>query len=425
MTQPLKNIIFTIQLTGFLLVMSTMAWAQKQGCTDPKAKNYNPLAVINDGNCEYPMTLFTPDLKAYLPKEVEETSGLAYFKGGLWTMNDSGGKPVLYKIDTTTGKVLQRITIKNATNKDWEDLAVDDKYIYIGDFGNNSGNRNDLKIYRIRLADIPSEGDTAVNAKIISFKFEDRGTKKIQGRKYNNFDCEAFTVAGDSLLLFSKNWENQKTRIYILPKKPGDYTARLIDSMDVSGLVTGADYNAADKELILVGYKNKSWIPFLWIISDFDGHDFMRTNKRRINMPKIITTQTEGITYTHGKNVMITSEATKIGKQSLYTLNTGKWTTTLPDESLTEAGNNLISRVERHSKSRIYLYLKNAPDGEYQVQLYDLAGNNIPIKKVKLKKDKQHVILSVKTKKLPGGKYFVKLTAGNKQSVKTFPVKND
>lgn len=394
--------------------------AQNSGCTDPKAKNYSPLAIVNDGSCEYPVTLFTPKLKAFLPKEVEETSGLEFFNNGLWTMNDSGGKPVIYRIDTTTGKVLQKILIKNATNRDWEDLAADEKYLYIGDFGNNSGNRNDLKIYRITLSEIPDTGKAELNAKIITFKFEDRGNEKINSRKENNFDCEAFTATGDSLLLFSKNWQNQKTRIYTLPKKPGNYIAHLIDSMDVSGLVTGADYNKKARELILVGYKNKSWIPFLWIISDFDGRNFKNTNKRRINMPKIITTQTEGVAYTNGKNIMITSEATKFGKQSLYALNTSKWTKQNKKESLTESTNNLISKTEGHSGRKIYLYLKNIPDGEYNIKLYDLAGNEIPVKKVKLKKNKNHIILSVKTKKLHGGKYFVKLTAGNKQSVKMF-----
>ncbi len=34
--------------------------AQTKGCTDPQANNYNPAATVNDGSCEYSITLFTP-----------------------------------------------------------------------------------------------------------------------------------------------------------------------------------------------------------------------------------------------------------------------------------------------------------------------------------------------------------------------------
>ena len=46
-----------------------------------------------------------------LPAEIEETSGLIFHNGKLWTHNDSEGEPVLYSIDTTNGQILERKTI--------------------------------------------------------------------------------------------------------------------------------------------------------------------------------------------------------------------------------------------------------------------------------------------------------------------------
>ena len=38
-----------------------------------------------------------------LPDEIEETSGVIYHNGKLWTHNDSGNAAVIFSIDTATG----------------------------------------------------------------------------------------------------------------------------------------------------------------------------------------------------------------------------------------------------------------------------------------------------------------------------------
>lgn len=91
--------------------------------------------------------------KFELPNEIEETSGLLFFNGKLITHNDSGDGPNLYEIDTLSGAISRVITITNATHIDWEDISQDDTYIYIADIGNNNGNREDLKIYKVLKSD--------------------------------------------------------------------------------------------------------------------------------------------------------------------------------------------------------------------------------------------------------------------------------
>src|SRR6056297_4303255 len=77
---------------------------------------------------------------------MSESSGLINIQGRFITHNDSGGESILYEIDTLSGEIARMVTVIGTENTDWEDLASDDTYIYIGDFGNNAGNRTDLRI---------------------------------------------------------------------------------------------------------------------------------------------------------------------------------------------------------------------------------------------------------------------------------------
>jgi hypothetical protein len=246
----------------YSLFITVKVHAQICGCTDRNANNYNN-ATVNDGSCIYDKTIYHPDILIdSLPAIIDETSGLIYYDGALWTHNDSDRKPEIYKFDTITGHILQTVKINNAVNIDWEDIAQDSNYIYIGDFGNNNGYRTDLKIYKILKKDITKGKNISVNASVINFSFSDQ-TDFIPNHCNNNFDCEAFFFFQDSLYLFSKNWIDKKTKLYVLPCMQGNYIATLIDSFDVNGLITGADINIITNEIAFIGYNN--YIRFVWL----------------------------------------------------------------------------------------------------------------------------------------------------------------
>jgi hypothetical protein len=78
-----------------------------------------------------------------------ESSGIAYTDRALWTHNDSGNASDFFKVDTVSGALLQKISITNFPNNDWEDITADSNYIYIGDFGNNNGTRTDLRVLKL------------------------------------------------------------------------------------------------------------------------------------------------------------------------------------------------------------------------------------------------------------------------------------
>ena len=239
--------------------------------------------------------LFIPTVKAELPKEVCETSGLFFYKGRLWTHNDSGGKPILYGLDTVTFQVVQRITLANGKNKDWEDVCTDGTTVFVGDMGNNKGSRNHLRIYMFPLSDIPDEGDASVKVDSIVFRFADQ--INFEKRKVHDFDCEALFATEQHLYLLSKGWATGTTRLYRLPKTPGEYVADVVNSFDSKGLVTGADYDLENHLLAVVGYaKNKAYEPFIYLIFDFDEHGRNLANCR-YELPSNVGTQTEGICF--------------------------------------------------------------------------------------------------------------------------------
>lgn len=298
-------------------------------------------------------------------------------------------------------------------NNDWEALADDDQYIYIGDFGNNSGNRDDLTIYRVLKSDIPLSGNKTVQSSKLKFSYSDY-PGKIQDRKYNNFDCEAFIAFNDSLYLFSKNYGDQKTKLYSLPKVPGNYTARLVSEFNTYGLITGADISENGEEITLIGYVNKQWIPFIWLLFDFDDNKFFEGNKRRLDLLNITATQTEAIVYTTGRNEVITSEGRILFSQTAFDFNSALWTE-LSSSEVSDVETNLFDFALSPNpveKNKLNIEIVDIPVGEYIIEICDIQGNLIKVKKYKLSKDKGRTRIKIKVGDYKSGTYFVKMRSG-------------
>ncbi len=396
-------------------------FSQTAGCTDPRANNFDPAAQINDGSCTYNITVYNPPFRFLLPDEVDETSGLIFYAGGVWTMNDSGGEPVIYKLDTVTGSVVQRIRIKNASNVDWEDITQDSNYIYVGDFGNNSGLRDDLCIYKIKKSDIPPAGDKSVASEKISFTYEDY-IKPSGKRRENNFDCEAFFAAGDSLYLFSKDWQDQHTRMYRLTKTAGSDTARLMYRFNSVGLVTGADINREAKEVVLIGYTLNSWVPFMWILWDYADNRFFSGNKRRIDMLNVTATQTEGICYVNGKKGVISSEGNSLFTQTMYNFSTAPWTDKayagIEQHKLPEVSVKIFPNPLK--KSKLHILFEKAPEREFQLAVFDSSGKQIYARSYAFKRKEHKPELKIKLPKLKPGVYHVRFMNASGSFEKSF-----
>ena len=243
-------------------------------------------------------TVSTSD-KFNLPESISETSGLIYYHNKLITHNDSGNAAELYEINTASGSITRTVTISNATNIDWEDIAQDDTYIYIGDIGNNNGNRTDLKFYRILKTDFDTSN--VVTADIINYSYADQ-TDFTTSTNNNNWDSEAFVVFNDYLLIFSKNWVNNEVDVYALPNSIGNHIAIKVSNYNTQGLITGADLVDSNK-ISLSGYSASNITPFLIEIYDLNISApsnldvFLNSNTVKLNNFLPFGNQVEGISY--------------------------------------------------------------------------------------------------------------------------------
>ncbi|MBL7811106.1 MAG: hypothetical protein JNL57_02690 [Bacteroidetes bacterium] len=172
---------------------------------------------------------------ATLPYPLYEISGLILHGGKFYALSDGGAPAAIYQIDTATGMILDSTTFSNTSNKDWEDLAVDGNWVYIGDFGNNNGTRRDLCIYRFAATQLNTK-----NVKCDTIAFQYAAQHTFLSNPLSNYDCEAFIVIQDTVRLFSKSKTDGWCRIYQFPALPGHHTLTVTDSFAPGIWVTGA-----------------------------------------------------------------------------------------------------------------------------------------------------------------------------------------
>ena len=236
-----------------------------------------------------------------LPGKLDENSGLIFYNNLFWTFNDSGGKNRIYGFNSK-GEIENEIEITDAKNIDWEDIAQDNNHIYIGDFGNNNGERKNQKIYKIKKRDISDIKEQKVNAAEIKFNYENQ--KSFNFQQHNTpFDCEALVELDDNLYIFTKDWTNRETMVYQIPKKEGVYKIKPIERFNVSGLITGADISPDKNQLALVGYKN--YKPIVWLFSNISTESFFEGERIFIEMDSIFDSQNEGICFMGNDSLII------------------------------------------------------------------------------------------------------------------------
>ncbi len=289
--------------------------AQDRSCNDPKAKNTGSKAP-----CKYPNARKIFKKTTKLTDTLFENSGLLYDAGYIWTHNDGGGEAALYKINAKTGEIIQKINIKDAVNKDWEDLAQDESFIYIGDFGNNNGVRKDLRIYKVKKEDIGTNTKD-VSAQVINFSYPEQTT--FTRNDQHNFDCEGFVACQGELHLFTKNRGDAQTQHYSIPVTPGDYKAKLQGTFNTKGMVTAADLST-DGTLVLIGYTPRKL--FMWICKDYNNTDFFSGNNRKVRMGRFLFRgQIEGVCFSESQKGYISAEGFKIFKPHLRQFSLEKW----------------------------------------------------------------------------------------------------
>lgn len=250
---------------------------------------------------------------------IPESSGLVYTDGKLWTHEDSGNSPYLFSIDPNTGNTLQTVIIDNFPNVDWEDITADRDFIYVGDFGNNNGNRTDLKVLKIAKSAIGNQATVHVRAEAIQFSYEDQLV--VSPDQQTNFDCESLISKDDSLYLFTKDRGDYWTRVYALPKQAGNYKISPKARYNIGSQVCGADYDPVTNQLVLVGYGGHKLNSFLAVFGGFHGSHFFSGQRKKITIGNNYTEwQTEGICFLDSAHLFLSCESTSDVPSSLYEL---------------------------------------------------------------------------------------------------------
>lgn len=237
-----------------------------------------------------------------------EISGMAYRGNDIYALNDGGNGPYIFHMDINTGGIKEKYRIDNLRNNDWEDLALYKGYLYIGDFGNNRGDRRNLAIHRISIDSLEFY-DPPVRSTYISYN---------QQKSFNhsahdhNWDCEAMVVCNDGIFCFSKNWKDLGTIMYKIEEGVMNKLSPA-DSFNAGFLVTGAHYDSVNSGLYLCGYHDNE--TYLLHFRNAETVKFTGEYRKYI-IPALKNTQVESL-FRKGDYLYLASEMT-LKAQALY-----------------------------------------------------------------------------------------------------------
>ena len=255
------------------------------------------------------------DLKTLyaLPKKLKEVSGITYFPETnlIYTLEDSGNKNEIYAINSE-GKLEKTIAITNAQNVDWEDITKDKEgNIYIGDFGNNDNERQDLCIYKVTKDELNKEN--ALSEYKVSFSYPEQ-TEFPPKKKELFYDVEGFFEHENYFYLFTKNRSkgfNGTAFIYKILNAPGTQKAVKIGEFKTCNnynhcVLTSATISPDGKKVVLLSHDK------IVLFKDFNGDHFNKGTQTEISLNHF--SQKEAVVFKDNNTLLIADEKTnKVG----------------------------------------------------------------------------------------------------------------
>lgn len=251
-----------------------------------------------------------------LPKKLNENSGIATFSDStIWLIEDGGNPDEIYQVDLK-GNLLKELKVKNAKNKDWEDLARDKEgNLYIGDFGNNSNERKDLVIYKLPNPEV--EPGDKIDAEQIRFHYPEQ--KKFPPKKARMYyDTEAFFHYRNFLYIITKNRAEPfpgTALLYKIPDRPGKHKAIFMGTFKTCDdwktcQITSADISPDEKTIVLLSYGK------LWKLTDFTDDDFLQGTSMEIDLGA--RSQLEAVSFKNDSTLLISDEKRGTTGRNLY-----------------------------------------------------------------------------------------------------------
>lgn len=279
------------------------------------------LASIVLLSCQQPSTFLTTIYS--LPKNLKEVSGITYSTEDslLWTLEDSGNANVLFALNSE-GLIAKEVTIKNVENIDWEDLTKDKEgNLYIGDFGNNENERQDLGIYKMDKKSLDNEN--AFPAYKISFSYPEQ--KNFPPKKKELlYDVESFFELNGNFYLFTKNRSkgfDGTVFIYKVPNRAGFHKAELIGDFKTCDdydncAITSAAISPDQSKVVLLSHSK------IWLFKNFSSDDFLSGIRTETELQH--NSQKEAICFKDNNTLLIADEKVKKTGGTLYEISTNK-----------------------------------------------------------------------------------------------------
>lgn len=240
---------------------------------------------------------------AKIDKGLKETSGLTEISGALLSFNDSGNQPNVYQIDPKDGSIQSIST--DIENYDWEAIANDGKNLYIGDIGNNMGNRSNLVVYRLPYS---QKMDTLFSDGKFRFQYASQKVLLPLNRK-NDYDAESMVYHRGNLQIFSKEWKSYNTKHYELRLDTDEKQVLTpLEEYPLGYLATDATYY--NGRLYIIGYTKKAEV-YLTVFTETEPNVFFKSKPKKYYLGMSFKlSQIEGITATE-KGLYISGERFK------------------------------------------------------------------------------------------------------------------
>lgn len=245
-----------------------------------------------------------------------------------WVHNDSGDSARIFAIRSDGTSILptyskftrygdapeqgkeqwQGFEVLGASNVDWEDIALDDNYLYLADVGNNLNMRKDLVIYALSEIDPTASTRSAVVQAWPVHYPEQTSFPPLNW----HYDSESLFVSDGKLYLITKHRHTggvggfqAGANLYRLDTRHTDRSNALVlvDSSPLIVAATGADLSPDGRTLAVISYQD------LFLFDrPASGDQWLSSTHRRIPLDREILRQAEAVAWEDDSTLLITNE---------------------------------------------------------------------------------------------------------------------
>ncbi len=207
--------------------------------------------------------LQNPQLTSLIPivmgtHDVAESSGVVAsrnYSSIYWMIADSGNPEKLYAVNATGGTV-NVFNVTNATNVDWEDMALDDdNNVWIADTGDNSHVRDYYTLYKVSEPD-PYGPSINVSATAYNFTYPNN----------DNRDSEAIFVWNRTPYVMQKRLTSSTVYKFLELNESKTVElaqiANFVRGVNLTGNITGVDISRDGRRLVVINDLSD----FHWVI---------------------------------------------------------------------------------------------------------------------------------------------------------------